>query len=428
MKRKTISLLILVVMLGMILTSCGKMESLDDKASGEEAKQVITLWTIATENDAFHAPFMRAIEDYEASHPGIEIVMETFENQAYKTKLKSAVASNELPDIFFTWGGGFSKSFVESGKVLRLDEYYEEYQEELPNAAVSYATYNGILYGTTYVAPVSMLYYNQKIFNEYQLTQPQSWGELLMVCETLNSKNITPIALSAKDTWGLAMIHDALVLKSAGHTKVQKTLTKDGQKYDAPEFLAAANKLRTLIDMGSFSEEAVDLSNDEAQTTFIEGDAAMYIMGSWTGGVISTDAKDAVDFDVIPIPEISSNSLATDFMGGAVDTLMVNAKTKDKNVSANVAFEIARSVSKYAFLDGAGIPAWKIDYDISSVNDLSTKIAEYTKNATSFTLWFDTLMEAEDAAEYLTLLQKLYAEEIDTKEFVAGMDAQLSKE
>ena len=427
MRRKCISLFTIFTMLVTTFGGCDTSDATSGDTGSSDEQRVITLWTIATESDAFNAPFVQAIKDYEESHPDVKIEMETFENQAYKTKLKSAVASNELPDIFFTWGGGFSKSFVESGKVLALDEYYEQYKDELPEAAVSYATYDGTLYGTTYVTTVSMLYYNQKIFAQRGLTAPQTWEDLLPICESLNSANITPIALSAKDTWGLAMLHDALALKSAGHDKVRKALTREGQSYNIPEFLVAADKLRILIDIEAFSDKAANLSNDEAQAAFIDGEAAMYIMGSWTGGVISTDANDASDFDVVPIPEINGNAKATDFVGGAVDTLMVNAKTADKDLSANAAFELARSVSQYAFLDGAGIPAWTIDYDTKMVNPLSAKIADYTKHATSFTLWFDTLMEAEDAAEYLTLLQKLYANEIDAQEFVVGMDVQLSK-
>jgi len=46
----------------------------------------------------------------------------------------SAVAANELPNIFFTWAGGFSSSFIDSGKVHPLDEYYENYKNELPKS------------------------------------------------------------------------------------------------------------------------------------------------------------------------------------------------------------------------------------------------------------------------------------------------------
>ena len=426
--KKRITKLLSVTLICLTLVGCvGVGKNTDNDTAMPSGKTVLTMWTIATENDAFNLPFVQAIADYEAAHPDVKIEMTTYENQAYKTKIRSAVAANELPDIFFTWGGGFSKTFVEAGKALPLDEYYTNYKDELSEASLSYATFDGVLYGTTYIAPVSMLFYNRAMFDERGLQAPTTWEELIAVCHTFKEENITPIALSAKDAWVLAMTHDALALKSAGHDKVQRALTKDGQSYNDPDFLRAANKFRELIDIEAVSREAAAISNDEAQATFTASNAAMYIMASWTGGVISTDAKDVDDFDVVPVPVLSDKAAATDFIGGAVDTLMVNSDTKEKDIAANAAFEIAKSVSKYAFLEGLGIATWTIDYDTSSVTALSAKIADYTKGATSFTLWFDTLMEAEDAAEYLNLLQQLYADEIDAQSFVEGMDKQLSK-
>jgi len=61
------------------------------------------------------------------------------------------------------------------------------------------------------------------------------------------------------------------------------------------------------------------------------------------------------------------------------------------------------------------------------VNPLTQKVAEYAKNATSFTLWFDTLMDAEDAGEYLSLLQELYVKNITPEEFAELMAEQLER-
>ena len=125
-----------------------------------EAKDVtLTVWSIATESDAFHPAYLKAIEEFEAAHPGVTIKFETFENESYKTKLKAAVAANELPDVFFTWGGGFSTSFVESGKVLPLDEYYPAYESGITKAALGNATYDGVIYGSAICTPVSCLFY-----------------------------------------------------------------------------------------------------------------------------------------------------------------------------------------------------------------------------------------------------------------------------
>lgn len=402
-------------------------ENKESAAPQENAN--IVLWSIATESDAFYPAYNKAIEDYENAHPGVTITYETFENEAYKTKIKSAVAANELPDIFFTWGGGFSKSFVESGKVLPIDKYYnDEFKSQLSTAALGNATYNGQIYGSTYSTPVSVMFYNKTMFDKYGLKAPETWDELKNVCQTFIKNGITPIGVSVKDTWVLAMTHDALTIKSAGPVKVVNALTKNGQSYNDPDFLASATKIKELVDMGAYVEGATGLSNDEASARFYDGTVPMYITGSWMGGSIQTDAPNPNDFDVCPVPVINStNAKITDFMGGASDTLMVAASTKHPDIAGNAVFEITRSLSKYAYLDGAGIAAWKVDYDDSSVNPITAKVAEYATNATSFTLWFDTLMEANDAGEYLALLQQLYIGDITPQEFVEAMAAQLEK-
>ncbi|MFP4697331.1 MAG: extracellular solute-binding protein [Eubacteriales bacterium] len=431
--KKAFSLLLVLSMI-FALAACspddddtGKDTNNDtDKDTGNQ-EETIVLWSIATESDAFHPAYNQAIEDYENDNQGVKIVHETFENESYKTKLKTAVGGNELPDIFFTWGGGFSEPFVESGKVLPLDDYYSaEIQEELPETALNNATYDGVLYGTTFTSPVSMLFYNRAMFEEYGLEAPETWEDLVEVSNTFIDNEITPFGLSVKDSWVLAMFHDALTLKSAGPEKVTSALRKEGQSYNDPDFINSAARLMELVEMGAIIEGATGLSNDEASALFYDGTVPMFVTGSWMAGSIQTDPENPEDFDVAPIPVLNSdNAQITDFMGGASDTFMVSESTDNPDLAADVAFELTKSISKHAYLSGAGIPVWEVDYDDSEVNPLTRKIAEYTANASSFTLWFDTLMSSGDAGEYLDLLQQLYVGNLSPEDFAESMANQL---
>ena len=75
-------------------------------AFAEEEKTTLTLWCIATESDANRPAYEKAIAEFEAANPNIKIEWEAFENDSYKTKIKSTSA-DELPEIFFTWSGAF---------------------------------------------------------------------------------------------------------------------------------------------------------------------------------------------------------------------------------------------------------------------------------------------------------------------------------
>ncbi|WP_026836063.1 extracellular solute-binding protein [Eubacterium xylanophilum] len=427
LKKKGVALLSAILMAGTVLTGCGGSGN-SGSGSKDGGTTTLKMWTIATESDSFHQPYLDAIKDFEKAHPGVKIEMETFENEAYKTKIKAAVAANDLPDVFFTWAGGFSKSFVESGKVHCLDSYYSEYEKDIPKAALANDVYDGKLYGSVTCTPVSVMWYNEKLFKDNGVEVPKTWDEFKAACQTFISKGITPIGTSVKDTWVLAMLHDGLALKSAGTEKVTKALTKQGQSYNDPDFVKAATCIKELVDMKAFIKGATGLSNDEASAEFYKEKVAMYFTGSWMGGSIMTDAKKPENFSVAPIPVVNDqNAKVTDFMGGGSDTLMVSESSENKDLAAKAAFEITRSVSKYAYLSGAGIPAWKVDYDAKDVPQLTQKVADLAANATSYTLWFDTLMSSDDAGEYLTLLQALFSGDKSPQAFVQGMDEQLSK-
>jgi raffinose/stachyose/melibiose transport system substrate-binding protein len=442
--KKVIALLLALLII-VPLTACTAQQETPSTAPSKEAEPAsaapsqetatekpaeeitLTMWTIATESDSHHEPYLKSIADYEASHPGIKIQMETFENESYKTKIKAAVAAKELPDIFFTWSGGFSTAFVQSGAVLPVDDVYANYQDQLPKSMLGNLTWDGKIYGTGYTMNVSMLFYNKTMFAKYNLNPPTTYDELVNVCKTFTDNGVTPFGISAKDTWVLAQTHDQFTLKSVGAKTLQGVLTKSGtDSYNSPDFVTASADFANLVKIGAYSDNAVALSNDEACATFYSGEVPMYIMGSWMCGSILTDAPNPADFGVVPVPVInSSNAAVTDFMGGPSDSLMVSSTSQYPKEAAEAMFEIAKGVSHYGYLAGCGLPAWAIDYDDSSVNPLTQEVAKYVADATSFTLWFDTLMEAEDTAVYLESLQQLYLGDITPEEFCKTMGDQL---
>ena len=58
--------------------------------------------------------------------------------------------------------------------------------------------------------------------------------------------------------------------------------------------------------------------------------------------------------------------------------------------------------------------------------DFMYDVQNYKSEASSYMLWWDTTMQADDAQEYLALLQELYIGNITPEEFCEGMADQLS--
>ncbi|MCL2864505.1 MAG: extracellular solute-binding protein [Lachnospiraceae bacterium] len=425
MDKKIVTRILGFALIAVLLSGC-----IGNNGSGvrfqytNEADDIIelVLWSIATENDAFHQSYLRAIAAFEEANPGVRIRFETFDNESYKTKIRLAVATNELPDIFFVWGGGFSRPFVESGKVLALDGFYAYYAEQLPRMVLENVIFDELLYGSVMTIPISVTFYNRSIFAQYGLEVPTTWEEFIKVCQVLIENDISPMGTSGKDLWVLAMMFDGLALKSVGAERLRQVLLKEEGSFTEEEFLEAALKFRELVEMGVFYERAHALSNDEASARFYDGEVAMFTTGSWMVGSIQTDADNPSDFGAFPIPVINGeNAGLMDFMGGASDALMVSAGSEHPELAAQATFELTRSISKYAYLDGAAVPAWRIDFDDGEISPLGKQIVAYVTNATSLTLWFDIMLEAEHANSYLALLNELFIGTVSPEEFVTKM-------
>ena len=128
--KKLVALVLAVAML-LSLTS----------AFAEEEKPTLTLWCIATESDANRPAYEAAIPAVEEAL-GIKIEWEAFENDSYKTKIKSTSAE-ELPDIFFTWSGAFAGDFAAAEKIYCLDNEFQNYAADLPEVMLQNSTYGG---------------------------------------------------------------------------------------------------------------------------------------------------------------------------------------------------------------------------------------------------------------------------------------------
>ncbi|WP_027629575.1 extracellular solute-binding protein [Ruminiclostridium cellobioparum] len=382
------------------------------------------IWGGAT--DPFMPAAKKVIDDYQKANKNVRITVDTNENEAYKTKIKAMAAANELPDLFSTWGGGFSKPFIDSNSVLAIDDYITaETKGKLVNGAFNNLTYNDKIYGMPFFLAAGALFVNTELFDKNNVKLPATYDELLTAIKAFKAKGITPMAVSGKDKWTIAMYFDVMALRAAGPEKIVKTLTKEGSFKD-PEFLNAAKRFKELVDAGAFSKGAAGISNDEAEVPFYDGKIPMMFKGSWAAG--KADAKDskvAGKIGVISFPAIpDGKGNAKQFTGGAVDAVMVSANTKNKDEAVKFQMYFAENFSKESYLAGAAMPAWKAeDVDKSKLPATLVKVVDLTKDAEGFTIWWDTLLAGKDTETYLNALQELFMGAKTPEQFVDSLQS-----
>ena len=145
-----------------------------------EETPTLTLWCIATESDSNRVAYEKAIPEIEEAL-GVKIEWEAFENDSYKTKIKSTSAE-ELPDIFFTWAGAFCGDFATAGKVYCLDEAYAEYADALPDVMTKNATYDGKRYAVPLTMNIVAMFANMDLLAQVGYEEvPTTYEELIDV-------------------------------------------------------------------------------------------------------------------------------------------------------------------------------------------------------------------------------------------------------
>ena len=397
-------------------------------ASAAAEDVTLDLWTIAVESDSSYQTFIDAIAAFEAAHPGVKINHEPTQNEQYKIKIKAAMsAGTDLPDVFFTWGMGFLGEFVNAGRVLCLDEYYDAYKDELPENMTANASYDyegGKLYGVPYTMSEVVLFANMEILASVGYDHiPTTIEEMNECCDKLLEAGITPFGVSGKELWCLSEYLEPLMIKSVGTERLIKMYNGE-ESWNNPDVIAAVEAFQNMVNKNYFDPNAAALGNDEVKTNFIAGKYAFYQNGSWNCGDIDASENPA-KFQAGLFPVLNANNASLyELIGGPNNTLAVTATTEHKEEAVAAAFELGRAMSDADYKKGANLPCWTPDPD-AKVSDLVAAVADIAAKAEGMVLFGDNFLSADQANTYLDYIGLAYAGDITAEEFAQGMDEAL---
>ena len=388
----------------------------------EEEKTTLTLWCIATESDSNRIAYEKAIPEIEEAF-NVKIEWEAFENDSYKTKIKSTSAE-ELHDIFFTWAGAFCGDFATAGKVYCLDEAYAEYADALPDVMTKNATYDGKRYAVPLTMNIVAMFANMDLLAEVGYDKvPETYEDLIACCDALKAKGIIPFGCSGNATWCVTEYLEPIIEKTIGYEELGNIFAGKST-WNNPAIATAVDNFQKMVMGGYFDPAGVSLDNDTVKANFIAGKYAFYQNGTWNCGDI---AKKGDNFKVALFPVMDAEKATyAQVIGGPADSLAVSANGKNPELAAKVAFALGKKICQYSFIDaGSGLPAWTPDYDTSAVNYLTTDVAAMVAAADGMVLFGDTAMSADPANVYLSYVAKVYGCEIDGAGFIEALANEL---
>lgn len=431
LKKAHSLILIAVLILAAALAGCSGNT---DTASGGSKKTIkfMHLWPAGSSKQQ-NQIVTDIIEQYEAEHEDVKIEVEVLENEQYKNKIKVLSSSNELPDVGFTWAAGYMTPFVKGNLFAELDDVLND---GLKESFVSGTTEAYALDGKTYGLPLELniapIYYNKEIFEKYDLDVPHTYSEFENAVKTLTDNGVAPIALGNKDRWTGSLWYMYLADRIGGAEVLNKAIDRSGS-FEDPALVSAAEEVQNLVKENAFNKGYNGLSNDEGKAEFLNGNAAMYLMGTWelpnftTNEEIPQDFRENVGFFKFPTVDGGKGNIDS-WVGGPGVGLFVAENSKVKDESKEFVKFFVDKWGEQSVEKAGVIPATKVDTGKVDLPELYIDVLNELNKASSLTLFADVQMSASVAETHLNLIQSLFGNEVKPADYAKQHEEALKAE
>lgn len=267
----------------------------------------------------------QVVKDFEKANPDITVRVENMDYRVYFQKLLAQFAANTAPDVVLMDPQNFQK-YAKRGAFLGLDKFTSAPGFDLSGyykPIVESMRYQGQLYVLPRdIAPIGLIYYNKRLFQEAGLGQPDgSWTwdfeprpELGNACFTNCMEKLTKRDAKGNATqWAFAPSWTGaftdLVAFSLGARYVDDPEAFRRTNFDDPRIVKAFDWVSKIAKEKHWMPSQTELTS-VAQTTavqlFISQKVAMYQCGIWDvpniRAALKPGSKEFFDWDIVVAP------------------------------------------------------------------------------------------------------------------------------
>jgi len=376
--------------------SCGAAHAVD-----------IKMWNLVVEGYPAFIEFAKA--EYQKTHPDVNIVFESFPNEAYKTTIQVALTGSEPPDVFFNWAGEDSARLIRDGLALDITEFANKeggFGKVLSPSWLAAFTYDGKLYGMPTEAVSKYFYYNKAFFAEHKLTPPADFDGLLKLCKDIRAvdASIVPWPLGNSERWKLNHVITMLnnrMLGGQGTAADYALKAPDDQLFTNPGYVEAWQKVLDLKEAGCFQDAPNATSPEATRSMFASEVSPMIYCGTWCANIFFAEGFD--NFAMFRFPPVAGGKGDPNANFLVPQGFQVSSKTQ----------HAAEAVEWMSFLTSDDIAAKYAEFTksipsnpakIDSIPDTSEQYRWIVKDVASFSEpvnVLDVLLEASVSNAYL---------------------------
>ena len=354
-KRKAISAVLAASMLAaVILPGCGS-----DESSGKTEIEILQYKPEAA------TYFDQVEEQFNASHDDIHLTISS-PNDA-STILRTRFIREDYPDIIGI-GGDINYSYYVDADILAdvsdypgMADVKESYIDILE--ALEITPKDGT-YGVPYVANAAGILYNRDMFEEHGWEIPESWDELMDLCEEIEAEGILPFYFGFRDTWTCLAPWNSLAVDLAPADTCQRV--NAGETTFSEEYVEVAEKCAQLVSYGP--EDPFAYGYNDACTAFANGESAMYPIGSYAvPQILSVNPEMNIDSFVTP----GNDDASKNTLNSGVDLLFaVTAECENKEAAYEVLDFLMDDANIQAYIDDQNaVPCKDSEFELAPMLD-----------------------------------------------------------
>ncbi len=363
MKRKNaISLVLAVAMLtAAILPGCG--------AGEDSGKTEIEILQYKPEAASY---FDKVEEEFNASHDDIHLTISS-PNDA-STIMRTRFVRNDYPDIIGIGGDINYSYYVDADILADVSDY--------PGMADIKDSYVDILealeitpkegtYGVPYVANAAGILYNKDMFEEHGWEIPETWSELIDLCEEIQSEGILPFYFGFRDTWTCLAPWNSLAVALAPADTCKQV--NAGETTFTDEYRETAEKCLELVSYGP--EDPFAYGYNDACTSFANGESAMYPIGSYAvPQILSVNPDMNIDSFVTP----GNDDASKNTLNSGVDLMFaVTEACENKEAAYEVLDFLLENENVQAYIDDQNaVPCKEGNFELAPMLDGMTPFIE----------------------------------------------------
>lgn len=327
-----------------------------------QEKVTLTLWhhnTPQNRQDVIN----RAIARFNEEYPNVTVEVSVFENDPYKTKLKTSMGSGEAPDIFHSWGGGWLHEFVKEGLVYNMTkEVQDGLGKDISPAFKGLAEYSGEYYGLPYLGAAALVYYNTELFDKFGLTFPTTLAEMEHVAQVFKENGIIPFALGNASSWPGALTFIYLSMRKGGVDVFTKAYNREpGYTFKDPSYIWAGEQIQKMVKEGWYPQGVNGINYDTGGSRMMmyTNMAAMIVQ---TTGFVSNAELESPEFFAkmrtarYPVIEGAPGNINDMLGGGNLFSISEKCANKEEAV-ALLGYLLAQETGQDFLTNASSVPS-----------------------------------------------------------------------